>query len=162
MSDRAGIWTFVAAALWRLRAPAIPQQSAADTYIPLHAWVHDPSLASVALSPDGKHLVAVSLADMSATPTIGIWNADALAEAPTRFELTASDGSRWKPLSAFWLNDTVVYAVGRQLIDYSIGARKIKTFREKAFVYDMKKEADGALRRRRLPHRGSARLDHPG
>ncbi len=140
MLDRAGIWTFVAAAtLATAGGPAVAQQSAADTYIPLHAWVHDPSLASVALSPDGKHLVAVSLADMGAIPTIGIWNADALAEAPTRFELTASDGSRWKPLSAFWLNDTVVYAVGRQLIDYSIGARKIKNFREKAFVYDMKK-----------------------
>jgi len=113
-------------------------QSPADTYLPVNAWVHDPVLASVSLSPDGKHLVAVSLADLNAPLSIGIWNADALAEAPTRFELVESDGSRWKPLSAFWLNDSVVYAVGRQLVDYSLGARTIKSFREKAFVYDIK------------------------
>jgi acetyl esterase/lipase len=119
---------------------AVGQQSPADTFIPVNAWVHDPVLASVALSPDGKHLVAVSLADINSTPTIGIWNADALAEAPARFELTAQDGSRWKPLSAFWLNDSVIYAVGRQNLDLSVGARKIKTFRDKAFVYDMKRK----------------------
>ncbi len=110
---------------------ALGQPSPADTFIPVNAWVHDPVLASVALSPDGKHLVAVSLADINSTPTIGIWNADALAEAPTRFELTSQDGSRWKPLSAFWLNDSVIYAVGRQNLDLSVGARKIKTFRDK-------------------------------
>ena len=140
MSSRAGFWTALASvALIAAAGSAAAEQSPADTYIPMNAWVHDPVLASVALSPDGKHLVAVSLENMQAVPTIGIWNADALAEAPKRFDLTASDGSKWKPLSAFWLNDSVIYAVGRRLIDYQLGGRTTKTFGEKAFVYDMKR-----------------------
>jgi dipeptidyl aminopeptidase/acylaminoacyl peptidase len=139
MSSRTGFASLVALMSLIPWGTATAQPSEADTFIPTSAWVHDPVLASVSLSPDGKHLVAVSIPDMSAPPTIGIWSADALAESPTRFELTASDGSRWKPLSAFWLNDSVVYAVGRQLVDYSVGARRIKTFREKAFVYDIGK-----------------------
>lgn len=118
----------------------LAQPSPADSWIPMNAWVHDPVLSSVALSPDGKHLVAVSLPDVNSTPSIGIWSADALAEAPTRFELVGSDGSKWKPLSAFWLNDDVIYAVGRQNFDLQLGARTTKTFRDKAFVYDMKRK----------------------
>jgi dipeptidyl aminopeptidase/acylaminoacyl peptidase len=133
-------WILAAVALLcAMAGQARAQSSQSDTWIPLQSWVHDPVLASVALSPDGKHLVAVSLPDINSTPMVAIWSADALAQAPTRFELTSQDGSKWKPLSAFWLNDEVVYAVGRQNLDLSRGARKIRTFREKAFVYDLRK-----------------------
>jgi dipeptidyl aminopeptidase/acylaminoacyl peptidase len=140
MPSRSGVWEILATVtLAAASGAALAEQSPADNFIPVQAWVHDPVLASVALSPDGKHLVAVSVADLSSPPSVGIWNADALAEAPLRFDLTANDGSRWKPLSAFWLNDSVVYVVGNQLVDYSIGARRIKTFRQKSFVYDIAK-----------------------
>ncbi|MGA0704862.1 MAG: alpha/beta hydrolase family protein [Steroidobacteraceae bacterium] len=113
--------------------------SPADIQIQLNAWVHDPVLSSVALSPDGKHLVAVSLPDVTGTPSIAVWDADALAAAPKRFDLTAADGSRWKPVGASWLNDHAVYVIGLQNMDFAVGARKIKTFRQKAFVYDLRK-----------------------
>jgi len=140
-AKRTGPWAAFAAVFAALICnPAFSQTSPAGEVIPIQAWVHDPVLASLALSPDGKHLVAVSLPDMNSVPTVAIWNVDELSQPPVRFGLTERNGARWKPLQAFWLNDDVVYAIGRQTLDISVGARKIRTFRSKAFVYDLKKK----------------------
>ena len=105
--------------------------------LPVFAFVHEPALRSVSLSPDGKHIVAVSPPAVDAVPQIAIWDADDLSKPPVRFDLTARDGSRWKPVGAFWLNDNIVYAVGQQTLDVFAGARKILTFRGKPFTYDL-------------------------
>ncbi len=125
--------------------PASAQEQAAavaqrDERIPLFSFVHERVLRSVALSPDGRHIVAVSPPAVDAVPQIAIWNADDLSQPPVRFDLEARDGSRWKPVGAFWLNDNTVYAVGQQTLDAFAGARKILTFRGKPFVYNLEKK----------------------
>ena len=43
---------------------AAPLPAAAEE-IPLVAWVHDPLIASVGVSPDGNKLVALTLSDVN-------------------------------------------------------------------------------------------------
>ncbi len=108
--------------------------------IPMQAWVHDPVLASVAISPDGKHIVAVSPQNLDAVPQLAIWEADDLSSAPRRIDLVGDDRSRWKPQGAFWLTNSKVYVVGTQLLDARISGRTTLTFNNRAFVYDMERE----------------------
>jgi len=126
------------AALSVVAAFGLPTHSQAAS-IAIQAWVHDPVLAGVALSPDGKHLSAVSPPSIDAVPQVAVWKADDLSQPPLRFDLKAKDGGRWKPQGAFWLNSESLYVSGVQTFDVNVGARTIKTFRAKAFVWDLGK-----------------------
>lgn len=73
--------------------------------IPLQAWVHDPVIGGVSISPDGKHIAAISLPDINSVPQVTVWSADNLDQPPLRFDLGDKDGGRWKPQSVSWLNN---------------------------------------------------------
>ena len=108
--------------------------------IPVQGWAHDPVLSSVAISPDGKRIVAVSPQNLGAVPQLTIWAVDDLASPPKRIDLVGRDRSRWKPQGAFWLNNSQVYVVGSQLLDARLGGRTFLTFNSRAFVYDLDRE----------------------
>jgi dipeptidyl aminopeptidase/acylaminoacyl peptidase len=120
---------------------AAPANAAAEAApIPMQAWVHDPALSSVAISPDGKHIVAIAPPDLDSVPQLTIWNADELGAPPRRIDLVAANRSRWKPAAAFWLNNEQIYVVGQQLLDARLGGRTILTFNVRAFVYNMRRD----------------------
>ena len=107
---------------------ALPVQ--AET-IPMNAWIHDPVIASVGVSPDGNQLVALTLADVNAPPQITVWQTGDLSVPPRRFAPVDV-----KALRVFWLNDEYLLVVGRQKFDYRSGGIPTKWFRTKLYVVD--------------------------
>ena len=103
--------------------------------IPMSAWIHDPVIDSVDVSPDGKRLVALTLGDVNSAPDVTIWQTANLAAAPVRFK-----PSDVKALYVFWLNDNRLMVVGRQKFDIRVGGKTTKWFRHKTYIYDAKGE----------------------
>ncbi|HUD96072.1 MAG TPA: prolyl oligopeptidase family serine peptidase [Woeseiaceae bacterium] len=99
--------------------------------IPINAWVHDPVIASVGVSPDGNQLVALTLSDVNEAPDITIWDTRNLAATPKRFKPGDS-----KAIFVQWLNDERLFVIGRQKFDYRIGGRTTKWFRDKSYIVD--------------------------
>ncbi len=107
---------------------ALPVQ--AET-IPMSAWIHDPVIASVGVSPDGNQLVALTLPDVNAPPQITVWQTEDLSLPPRRF---APDDVKARAVG--WLNDEYLWVVGRQKFDIRTGGRPTRWFREKLYVID--------------------------
>ena len=103
--------------------------------LPLNAWVHDPVIDSVRISPDGNRLAALTLADVNAPPQITVWRTQDLSLPPTRF---APDDV--KAMGVFWLNDEYLLVVGRQKFDYRYGGAPTRWFRTKLYVVDAQGE----------------------
>jgi dipeptidyl aminopeptidase/acylaminoacyl peptidase len=140
--------------------------------LPIFAFVHDLVLSGLAMSPDGKHIAGISLPSIDGIPQVTIWSADDLSKPPLRFDLTAADGSRWKPSSVRWLNDQRLLATGSQTLDASFGGRMIKTFNGNTFVYEFNSFGEPSRNRlvepfeslianRRGGRNGSVTLDKP-
>jgi dipeptidyl aminopeptidase/acylaminoacyl peptidase len=155
-------------------ATAVTTSTATDVppRLPIFAFVHDEVLSGLAMSPDGKHIAGISLPSIDGIPQVTVWSADDLAKPPLRFDLTAADGSRWKPSSVRWLNDQRLIATGFQTIDYSVGGRMIKDFNVNAFVYEFNSLSEPSRNRlaepfesllttRRGGRNGSVTLDKP-
>ena len=102
----------------------------ADT-IPINAWIHDPVIDSVRVSPDGNQLVALTLADVNAPPQITVWQTEDLSLPPRRF---APDDV--KAIGVYWLNNEYLLVVGRQKFDYRYAGAPIRWFRNKLYVID--------------------------
>ena len=102
----------------------------ADT-ISVNAWIHDPVISSVDVSPDGGQLAALTLSDVNAPPEITVWQTDDLSLPPRRFKPVDV-----KALSVGWLNDEYLLVVGRQKFDIRVGARPTKWFRNKIYIVD--------------------------
>ena len=113
--------------LWVLTTGGV---AVAET-IPMNAWVHDPVIDSVGISPDGNQLVALTLTDVNAPPQITVWQTADLSVPPRRF----APGDV-KAMSVFWLNDQYLLVVGRQKFDYRIGGAPTRWFRNKLYVVD--------------------------
>ena len=111
---------------------ALPVQ--AET-IPMSAWIHDPVIASLGVSPDGNQLVALTLADVNAPPQITVWQTEDLSVPPNRFAPVDV-----KAMGVFWLNDEYLLVIGRQKFDYRSGGIPTKWFRTKLYVVDDKGE----------------------
>ena len=107
---------------------ALPVQ--AET-IPINAWIHDPVIDSVGVSPDGNQLVALTLADVNAPPQITVWQTEDLSVPPRRFAPVDV-----KAMGVFWLNNEYLVVVGRQKFDYRVGGLSDKSFRNKLYVVD--------------------------
>ena len=99
--------------------------------IPLKAWVHDPLIASVDVSPDGNKLVALTLSDINSPADITVWDTRDLSKPPQRFAPPDV-----KALSVGWVNNDTLYVFGRQKFDYQIGSRKQKWYQDKAYIVD--------------------------
>jgi len=109
--------------------------SALAEEIPLKAWVHDPLIASVSVSPDGNQLVALTLSDINSPADITVWDTRDLSKPPTRFAPPDV-----KALAVGWINDENLYVFGRQKFDYQIGSRNRKWFQDKAYIVDAEGE----------------------
>ena len=121
-------FTLAFAALWSYAWMALPVQ--AET-IPINAWIHDPVIDSVGVSPDGNQLVALTLADVNAPPQITVWQTEDLSVPPKRFAPVDI-----KAMGVFWLNDEYLLVFGRQKFDIRVGGIQDKWFRTKLYVVD--------------------------
>jgi len=94
------------------------------------AWIHDPVISSVRVSPDGKRLAAVSLSDVNEPPDIAIWDTADLAKPPERFKPSDS-----KAVSVTWLNNETLFVQGLQKFDFR-GTITRKAIRTRAYLAD--------------------------
>ena len=131
--------------------PAVAGGTAGITRYPINAFVHEPVLSGLSVSPNSKHLAGISLPAMNAVPQVTIWSADDLSKPPLRFDLVASNGSRWKPQGVNWLNDERLLASGGQTLDANFGGRMIKTFNSNTFVYELNSLDEPGRNRLREP-----------
>ena len=99
--------------------------------IPLTAWIHDPVIASVNVSPDGNKLVALTLSNVNEAADITVWDVNNLSAEPKRFK-----PKKTKALSVTWLNNDRLFVRGRQKYDYKIGSRTTRWFRDYAYIVD--------------------------
>ena len=99
--------------------------------IPISAWIHDPVIDSVVISPDGSRLAAVTLSDVNAPPDVTVWRTAELSAQPVRFRPRDV-----KARAVIWLNDDRLLVIGRQKFDIRAGGRTTKWFREKVYLYD--------------------------
>ena len=99
--------------------------------VPISAWIHDPVIDSVDVTPDGRQLAALTLSDINAPPEITVWQTRDLSQPPRRFKPVDV-----KALGLFWLNDEYLLVVGRQKFDIRAGARPTRWFRNKVYVVD--------------------------
>ncbi len=99
--------------------------------IPMNAWIHDPVISSVDISPNGNKLVALTLSDVNEAPDVTVWDTRNLSADPKRFKPSDS-----KSLFVGWLNDERLIVVGRQKYDYRIGGKVTRWFRDKAYIVD--------------------------
>ncbi|GHA17687.1 peptidase S9 [Arenicella chitinivorans] len=96
--------------------------------IPLKAWIHDPVIDSVNVSPDAKHLIGLTLTDVNSAPQVTIWDASNLAADPVFWS-----PKDVKPLLVQWVNDETFLVYGRQKYDYRYAGRNTKWFRDKIY-----------------------------
>ena len=113
---------------------------AAGELIPMSAWIHDPVIDSVDVSPDGKRLVALTLSEVNAPPDVTVWRTADLAAQPVRFRPPDV-----KARAVFWLNDDRLLVIGRQKFDIRAGGRPTRWFREKVYLYDGQGEGETQL-----------------
>lgn len=99
--------------------------------IPLLAWVHDPLISSVAVSPDGHSLVALTLSDINEYADVTVWDTRDLSKPPKRFR-----PPKVKALGVNWVNNDLLYVVGRTAHDYQVDTGMIKWFQDKAYLVD--------------------------
>ena len=128
-SARRNPWT-VRSLACLLLASLIGTAPLAET-IPINAWIHDPVISSVDVTPDGGQLAALTLPDIDAPPEITVWQTGDLSQPPRRFKPVDV-----KAISASWLNDEYLLVVGRQKFDIRAGARPTKWFRNKIYIVD--------------------------
>jgi len=99
--------------------------------IPMNAWIHDPVISSVDVSPDGDQLVALTLSDINAPPQVTVWQTEDLSIQPVRFSPPDV-----KARLVGWINDEYLYVVGRQTFDIRVGGRTIRSFTDKLYIID--------------------------
>ena len=101
--------------------------------IPMNAWVHDPAIDSVTISPDGNKLAALTITDLSEPPDITVWDVQDLAAPPVRFRPGDS-----KAIGVQWLSNDRLFVIGRQAFDIRGRGKLVKTFRNRAYFVDSK------------------------
>ncbi len=97
--------------------------------IPINAWVHDPVISSVSISPDGNKLAAITLPALDKEPEITVWDTTNFSAPPKRFRPKDS-----RLMATSWLNNDRLFVVGRQKFDYRIGGKPKRWFRDKAYI----------------------------
>ena len=108
----------------------LPAFANAET-IPLTAWIHDPVIDSVDVSPDGRKLVALTLSNVNEPADITVWNTSDLSAEPIRFRPKET-----KAIFVNWLNNDRLFVVGRQKYDYPTRGNPIRWFRDISYIVD--------------------------
>ena len=104
-----------------------------DVWIPLQAWIHDPVISSVGVSPDGKRLAALTLQNVNEAAQVTVWNTNELnAEPSSRFAPKDS-----KALAVTWLSNKALAVVGRQKFDFRFGGKPTRWFRNLIYIYTL-------------------------
>lgn len=87
---------------------------AAPTPIPIEAIAHDPVIQNASLSPDGKHLVALT-SGPGLPITVTVWNTEDLSKPPSVLGLgDVAERANVKFLAVGWVSDTRLYIIARQ------------------------------------------------
>ena len=123
-------WLLRMACVCQLTGTLASAAFAAET-VPINAWIHDPVISSVDVTPNGEQLAALTLSGINAPPEVTVWQTRDLSLPPRRFRPVDV-----KALSVSWLNDEYLLVVGRQKFDIRVGARPTKWFRNKIYVVD--------------------------
>ena len=110
-----------------------PLAAEEEEMIPLQAWVHDPLIDAVDISPDGKRLAALTL-NPKGVPDVTLWHADDLTKPPLRW---APEDS--KAIGAFWLSNDYLFVIGRQKFDYRYGGKPTRWMRNKFYAVSTNK-----------------------
>ena len=98
-------------------AALLAATAASAELIPIKAWVHDPVIDSVRVSPDGNRLVALTLSDINEPADVTVWDTRDLGKPPARFKPEET-----KALFVTWLSNDQLFVRGRQKYDYTVGA----------------------------------------
>lgn len=99
--------------------------------IPMTAWIHDPVISSVRVSPDGNRIAAITLSNVNEPPDVTVWETADLSKPPERF----APGDA-KVVSVSWLNNDTLFVNGLQKFDQRVGGRFIKAIRTRAYLAD--------------------------
>ncbi|MEM9404240.1 MAG: prolyl oligopeptidase family serine peptidase [Pseudomonadota bacterium] len=97
--------------------------------IPMTAWIHDPVISSVRVSPNGNRIAAITLSNVNEAPDVTIWDTSDLSKPPERFKPSDS-----KAVSVSWLNNETLFVNGLQKFDQRVGGRFIKAIRTRAYL----------------------------
>jgi dipeptidyl aminopeptidase/acylaminoacyl peptidase len=109
--------------------------------IPYQAWIHDPFIDSVSVSPDGSKLLALTLSNVNEAADITVWDTTDLSKPPIRFKPKSV-----KALTVGWISNDSIYIIGRQKYDYRYGGKPTKWFRDRLLIG----QADGKGKLREL------------
>ena len=112
-------------------ALVLAASAASAELIPIRAWIHDPVIDSVNVSPDGNRLVALTLSDVNDAADITIWDTRDLGKPPKRFKPEET-----KALFVTWLSNDQLFVRGRQKYDFKVGSKTTKWFRDIAYLVD--------------------------
>ena len=112
-------------------SPVASSDELADQLIPMQAWIHDPVISSVSVSPDGNRLAALTLVDVNDAPKITVWDTRDLSKAPVTFAPKST-----KAMQVGWLSNDRLFVVGRQKFDYRFGGTVTRWFRDRAYIVD--------------------------
>jgi dipeptidyl aminopeptidase/acylaminoacyl peptidase len=93
--------------------------------IPYQAWIHDPFIDDVGISPDGNKLAALTLSNVNEPPDITVWDMNDLSKPPIRFRPPSH-----KAIDIDWLDNENLLVVGRQIFDYRYGGKPTRWFRD--------------------------------
>ena len=121
--------------IFSLTASPVTADEVADQLIPIQAWIHDPVISSVSVSPDGNRLAALTLVDVNAAPRVTVWDTRNFSKAPETF---APEDT--KAIQVSWLSNDRLFVVGRQKFDFRIGGKVTRWFRDRGYIVDSKGE----------------------
>lgn len=102
------------------------QSPAARNLPPATAWAREPAIASVDVSPDGRHVIAVISRD-GKQRTVAIWRTAAMTEAPF---IIGSDDERAEVVGAQFIKNDRVFITTQQLTDFNPFSQR----RERSFL----------------------------
>lgn len=122
-----------AAAVLAVAAPALPAAAQTPTPPPASAWAREAAMASVVLSPDGRHMAAIVSPD-GRQRAIAIWDTANLDAAPY---LIGSD-DRTEFLSVQFVKNDRLFVTTQQLSDYNpFSGSAEQTYRYRTQLIDL-------------------------
>lgn len=100
-----------------LAGPVLAQTADGSAVTPpsAEAFAREPAIASVDMSPDGKHIVAV-ISPNGKQRAVAIWKTDALDQPPY---VIGSDDERAEVVSAQFIKNDRIFVTTQQLVDFN-------------------------------------------
>ena len=132
-------------------------QAEQSKFIPLNAWVHDPVISSVAISPDGSRIVALTLTSVDEPVIISLWNTHDLGAKATTLVVKKA-----KVLSVQWLNNDKLIVLARQKYDYHQQGKYKKWYKDLINIIDTIKLKPGKQEFTVGKHFGEILANHKG